>query len=439
MRLGQFRENPQNPSKATEEQLERLAGKLKRVPLGLTAMRIAYVTDDPGGGKMVISGNKRLRVLKKAYGEDGEVPDEWFQDVTDMSEAERHEFIVTANVSDGDWDLDKLFEQYDPSLLEDLMGSEEVDQLLRAVRYKAECDRADDAPPAELGEGLSEPGKIYELGRHRLLCGDSTDLAQIDRLLGDRRADLVVTDPPYNIGITGKTADALKIVNDKMPDSDFQVFMDRTFAGIEHALKPGGAFYVWMADGGPDAEFELALRKTGLHQSMPLIWVKNTATFSMGRLDYNRRHEACKYGWKTGAPHYFCQDHTLTTLIQDDTPEFDKMSKTELADMLKNIYNNDVQMSVIHVDKPTANRLHPTMKPVDLIRRLIDNSSRPGETVLDLFLGSGTTVIAAEQTDRECRGIELDPKYCDVIRKRWAEYVHGEGCDWAALTPEAGE
>lgn len=103
MRLGQFRENPQNPSKATEEQLERLAGKLKRVPLGLTAMRIAYVTDDPGGGKMVISGNKRLRVLKKAYGEDGEVPDEWFQDVTDMSPAERHEFIVTANVSDGDW------------------------------------------------------------------------------------------------------------------------------------------------------------------------------------------------------------------------------------------------------------------------------------------------------------------------------------------------
>lgn len=177
MRLGQFRENPENPSKATDEQLERLAGKLKRVPLGLTAMRIAYVTDDPGGGKMVISGNKRLRVLKKAYGEDGEVPDEWFQDVTDMSPAERHEFIVTANVSDGDWDLEKLFEQYDPSLLEDLMGSEEVDQLLRAVRHKTDQDRADDAPPAELGEGLSEPGKIYKLGRHRLLCGDSTDLA----------------------------------------------------------------------------------------------------------------------------------------------------------------------------------------------------------------------------------------------------------------------
>lgn len=130
MRLGQFRENPENPSKATEEQLERLAGKLKRVPLGLTAMRIAYVTDDPGGGKMVISGNKRLRVLKKAYGEDGEVPDEWFQDVTDMSPAERHEFIVTANVSDGDWDLEKLSEQYDKSELKELMDASTVDQLL---------------------------------------------------------------------------------------------------------------------------------------------------------------------------------------------------------------------------------------------------------------------------------------------------------------------
>ena len=125
MKLGELIENPENPSKATEEQLERLAGKLKRVPQGLTAMRIAYVTDKEPGKKMVISGNKRLRVLKKAYGEDGEVPDEWFQDVTSMSEAERHEFIVTANVSDGDWDLDKLLEQYDTSEFKDL-GIEEL-------------------------------------------------------------------------------------------------------------------------------------------------------------------------------------------------------------------------------------------------------------------------------------------------------------------------
>ena len=132
MKLNELCENPDNPSKCTDEQLQRLADKLKRVPLGLTAMRIAYVTDKIPDKKMVISGNKRLRVLKKAYGEDAELPDEWFQDVTAMSEAERHEFIVTANVSDGEWDIDKLLKQYDTSLLNAFMGSEEVDKLLKA-------------------------------------------------------------------------------------------------------------------------------------------------------------------------------------------------------------------------------------------------------------------------------------------------------------------
>ena len=131
MKLNELRENPNNPSKCTDEQLERLAGKLKRVPLGLTAMRIAYVTDDPEGGKMVISGNKRLRVLKKAFGEDGELPDEYFQDVTGMSEEERREFIVDANVNDGDWDLDKLLEQYDKEELASYVGDDYVNDLIR--------------------------------------------------------------------------------------------------------------------------------------------------------------------------------------------------------------------------------------------------------------------------------------------------------------------
>lgn len=133
MRLNELRENPNNPSKCSEADLERLAGKLKRVPLGLTAMRIAYVTDDPGGGKMVISGNKRLRVLKRAFGEDAELPDDYFQDVTAMSEAERHEFIVTANVSDGEWDLDKLMEQYDKLELSDLMSDAELQTIMDKI------------------------------------------------------------------------------------------------------------------------------------------------------------------------------------------------------------------------------------------------------------------------------------------------------------------
>lgn len=138
MKLNELRENPNNPSKCSEADLERLAGKLKRVPLGLTAMRIAYITDDPDGGKMVISGNKRLRVLKRAYGDDAELPDEYFQDVTAMSEAERHEFIVTANVSDGEWDLDRLMEQYGKDELKDL-GIDDIDDLI--IEYNKELVR----------------------------------------------------------------------------------------------------------------------------------------------------------------------------------------------------------------------------------------------------------------------------------------------------------
>lgn len=161
MRLDEFIENPDNPSKATDEQLQRLAGKLKRVPLGLTAMRIAYVVDEKTGQKVVISGNKRLRVLKKAYGEDGEVPDEWFQDVSGMSEAERHEFIVTANVNDGDWDLDKLLAQYDTSFLSDL-GLEKLVNSLPSTDF--------DELSSFFSNEETEPDKLKEPEKKSVKC-----------------------------------------------------------------------------------------------------------------------------------------------------------------------------------------------------------------------------------------------------------------------------
>lgn len=416
MKLAEFRENPDNPSKATEEQLERLAGKLKRVPLGLTAMRIAYVTDDQGGGRMVISGNKRLRVLKKAYGDDADLPDEWFQDVTAMSPAERHEFIVAANVSDGSWDLDRLMEQYGRNELEDLMGTKAVAKLLDNLKHsrtreKRDAKTASDGTAA-VDEPDSRPGAVYALGRHRLICGDCTDKAVLDRLMRGQKAD-----PPYNINVKGATADALTIKNDNMAADDFQDFMDRTAASMEYALKPGGCFYVWR---GHEPYVHNALLKAGLHEASELIWVKNQASFNMGRTDYAQRHENCSYGWKTGAQHYF-SGYGRTTV--DDKEVEDKSEWVRSGD-------------VIWRDKPTRCGLHPTMKPVELIQDNVECGSREGETVLDLFCGSGTTVIACERSGRRCYGVELDPKYCDVIRKRWAEEVRGEGCDWKTETPE---
>lgn len=156
-------------------------------------------------------------------------------------------------------------------------------------------------------------------------------------------------------------------------------------------------------------------------------------------MDYKPRCELCMYGWKTGAAHYFCEDTTLSVLIRDDTPDIDNLKKDEAIALLHQIYDNDLQSDVQRWDKPAASRLHPTMKPVGLIKRLILNSSRTNELVVDLFLGSGTTIMACEESDRTCYGVEMDPKYCDVIRKRWAEYTHGEGCDWESLTPEVND
>lgn len=185
MKINELCENPDNPSKCTDEQLERLAGKLKRVPLGLTAMRIAYVTDKIPNKKMVISGNKRLRVLKKAYGEDAELPDEWFQDVTQMSEAERHEFIVTANVSDGDWDIDKLLEQYDTTELSELMNEVDLVKLLDIVKDNEleEQKNVEDQKKNEEDVNIySEEGKSYKLGANIIICKEAVSCDEIRKL-----------------------------------------------------------------------------------------------------------------------------------------------------------------------------------------------------------------------------------------------------------------
>lgn len=447
MKLSELRENPNNPSKCSEADLERLAGKLKRVPLGLTAMRIAYITDDPEGGKMVISGNKRLRVLKRAYGEDAELPDNYFQDVTAMSEAERHEFIVTANISDGEWDLDKLMAQYELDELKELMDTDTLTDLEETLKYKQqneEFERNADAVPEVEGEYKSKMGKAYQLGRHRLLCWDSTKEDCVEKLLGDKKADLVMTDPPYNVDYHGGSRSdpnygSNTIMNDKMSDNDFFYFMKKVYLNTDKALKPGGVFYVWGTPSKPVGELEMALREVeGLYGSSMLTWVKNSMVFSMHK-DYYPRSEICKYGWKLGAGHYFCEDATLNDVIQDDTPDIDNLKKEEAIALLHRIYDNDLQCDVQRWDRPSASKLHPTMKPVGLIKRLILNSSRTKELVVDFFLGSGTTIMACEESDRTCYGVEMDPKFCDVIRKRWAEYTYGEGCDWEHLTPEVTE
>lgn len=227
----------------------------------------------------------------------------------------------------------------------------------------------------------------------------------------------VITDPPYNVDYTGKTKDALKIENDAKDVDDFIQFLTAAFRGIKDALQPGAAFYIWHAHMAA-REFSTAAIQAGLETRQMLVWAKNI--FALSRQDYQWRHEACMYGWRTGAAHYFVNDRTETTVI-DDTVEPKKLTKAQLVEIVEKIQAQEG--TVLYEDKPSRNALHPTMKPVKLIARLLRNSTRPGDTVLDTFGGSGTTLIACEQMGRRCRIMEKDPRYADVIIKRWEEYT----------------
>lgn len=266
-------------------------------------------------------------------------------------------------------------------------------------------------------------GQIYQLGAHRLMCGDSTSPEDVARLMGDTEADLLLTDPPYNVNYGGDASSPANgkhklIENDNLTDSDFYAFLLAFYQNAEAALKPGGAFYIWHAD-SEGYNFRKALRDAGLRLRQTLIWNKNALV--LGRQDYQWKHEPCLYGWKEGAAHYFTSSRCETTVYTDEVPDFSKMKKDELIALLQQVYSQAT--TVIDEDKPSRSELHPTMKPLRLMAYLIQNSSRRGETVLDLFGGSGSTLIAAEQTGRRCFMMEYDPAYIDVIIQRWEEHT----------------
>lgn len=230
--------------------------------------------------------------------------------------------------------------------------------------------------------------------------------------------DLLVTDPPYNVDYEG--SNGLKIMNDKMEKDKFYTFLLDFYKNSHNVMKPGAAFYIWHGD-NERLNFQRACEDAGLTVKQCLIWNKNGIV--LGRQDYQWKHEPCLYGWKEGAAHYFIDDRTQSTVIEDQQPDFKTMKKAELIELLEGIYADRISTTVINEDKPLANKEHPTTKPIKLLARLIKNSSRPKDKVLDPFGGSGSTLIACEQLNRKCYMMELDPKYCDVIVKRWEEYT----------------
>src|SRR5690554_5538991 len=262
-------------------------------------------------------------------------------------------------------------------------------------------------------------GDLYILGNHRLLCGDSTKLEDIKRLVEDNEIDLVLTDPPYNVDVGAKgdgneQFDNRRIKNDNMSSEDFLEFLVRVFKNMREVMKPGGSYYVCHGSSSL-VEFDKALQMNNLKPRQQLIWNKNTLV--LGRQDYQWRHECIYYGWKEGKGHFFIDDRTLTTVIDAPSLDFKAMKKDELVKRLEDVYS--LKNSVLNHDKPTKNDLHPTMKPISLLAELLSNSSSIGQNILDPFGGSGSTLIACDELKRNAFLNELDETYVDVIVKRY--------------------
>lgn len=231
---------------------------------------------------------------------------------------------------------------------------------------------------------------------------------------------MILTDPPYNVGYVGKTRDALTIANDRFDGTgEFAGFLGSALGSARDMLRDGGAFYVFYASSQSQELMQAlvqACMQAGLVHRQVLVWVKNTLV--LGHMDYQNQYEPCLYGWKDGAAHTFAPTKCETTVIED-RPDLRHMTKPELVDLCERLMEPDAETDVIRCDKPVSSAIHPTMKPVRLFARLIRNSSRPGDVVLDPFGGSGTTVVACEQMGRSARTVELDPRYCDAIVERW--------------------
>lgn len=274
----------------------------------------------------------------------------------------------------------------------------------------------DDVPP-EREEAVCREGDLWILGDHRLHVGDSTSVQALGVLMQGEQADLLWTDPPYNVAYETKAG---SIQNDNMDDHAFYQFLLGFYSAAIEVTRPGGAVYIAHAD-SEGLNFRKAMKDAGWLLKQNLIWVKSSATLS--RQDYNWRHEPILYGWKPGAAHYYCQDFTQTTVV-DDTTDLKKLSRSELEQLTRDLLDQ-VVTSVIYEDKPARSELHPTMKPVRLVQRFIQNSTKPGEIVLDTFGGSGTTLIACQKVGRKARINELDHHYADIIIRRWQDWTGG--------------
>jgi DNA modification methylase len=382
--VSKLRANPKNPRIIKDEKFQKLVQSIKDFPEMLELRPIVVDAD-----YMVLGGNMRLKACQAAGLK--EVP---VAIAADLTPDQQREFVIKDNVGFGEWQWDALANEWD------------ADQLtawgLDLPSFEAEPATGQTDPdevPETPVEPVIKPGDLIALGNHRLLCGDSTDATGWERLMAGRLAQMVWTDPPYGVNFStdhlrewdgGKKRDrkAHGIENDDLDEHGLEQLLRGSLGLAFTHCADGAAWYVAAPPGPPFLQFSTVLHELSVWRQT-LVWVKDSFVF--GRSDYHYRHEAILYGWKPGAAHYFVDDRTQDTIWE--------------------------------IPRPKKNPDHPTMKPVELVQRAILNSSKPGDLIIEPFGGSGTTLLAAETTQRVAAVIELDPRYCDVIVKRWQDFT----------------
>jgi DNA modification methylase len=378
--IGEIIPYARNSRTHSEEQVAQIAASIKE--FGWTN---PVLIDEENG---IIAGHGRLAAARKLG--HTEIP---VIELTGLTEAQKRAYVIADNklALNAGWDTEMLvnelrdLEGMDIDLTLTGFSTDELDDML-AVKEEGLTDEDDVPTPPE--EPITKPGDIWVLGKHRLMCGDSTSIDHLERLCDGQAVDMWLTDPPYNVAYEGKTKDALTIQNDSMGDDQFRQFLRDAYVAADAVMKQGAVFYIWHAD-SEGYNFRGAAQDAGWKVRQCLIWKKSTMV--MGRQDYHWKHEPCLYGWKEGAGHLWAADRKQTTILE--------------------------------FDKPARNGEHPTMKPVALFEYQLLNNTKGGDIVLDSFGGSGTTLIAAEKNGRIARLMELDPKYCDVIVKRWEDFT----------------
>lgn len=398
---GQIDGVPKNPRYLKESEHDKLVKSLADSPELLEYKPLmVYALED--GTYVTICGNMRLRVANELRigGNTNFDKLPCFILKADTPIQKIKEYAIKDNVQAGNWDWDELANgEWETDDLQDwgvdcsfLTDTEPVEEM--PERKETEDDTYDE-DEHEI-EAKCKLGDIWQLGRHRLMCGDSTDASQVAKLLGGANIQLYLTDPPYNVAYgydgaatEGHRKDGLVVLNDKMDNDKFEEFLTNAFNAANANMEKGASFYIFHSDGYSYWFRKALINTVDLELRENLIWVKNSMVF--GRQDYQWRHEPCLYGWKKGASHNWFSDRKQTTVME--------------------------------FDRPAKSVEHPTMKPIPLFAYLIQNSSQEGWNVYDSFGGSGTTIMACEQLDRNGFSMELDPHYCDVIINRWETYT----------------